>query len=1180
MAATVELDLVLRRAEGRGFLIEMRCTQPSSAAPVDLLGGEALVVSFDRTWLNALALDPAGYGVALTHMLFVHQPLRQGFAQARAVAQSNGVPLRLRLHIAPDAAELHDLRWEALRDPQDPQQSLSAGGQTLLSRFLSSSDWQPVRLRPAGALRVLALAASPTDIADYGLGPVDTSAELALAHEAFGSLNPALLGGQTPATLERLAQQLNEGYDIVYLLAHGRRMDDGQTWLYLTDEQGRTAPVAGSELVRRIAELPRRPLLIILAACQSAGDGQGQALLAIGPQLVRAGVPAVLAMQGLISRESMHRFLPAFSAALQHDGQIDRAVAVARGLVRDRPDSWVPALFLRLTSGRLWEEQPAAVVVAAELAAQTTVILPPPPIYVPESAGFLGRTDELSAMQERLDKSGLLMITGMPGVGKTMLAATLARRVAPSDQIFWHSFSAGENLDALIWLLAGMLARHGQSGLWELLQQARQSGGQLPPAEVLLGYLAQQLTGRGYLLCLDDLHLIEDDPRVEQLIDRLRPELARGRLGLIITTRRVPDFAREGDLAPLGGLKHEDTRALLELRGVLLDNTLLDVLYEQTGGNTQLLTLAIDALQRGQRPAKLVAALLETNDIERFLLREVDAGLSEDERSVMQALAALLDEGGTRSAVEAVLDDGGLRRILRGLADRSLLQTSEGPDGTVFRQHAIVRAFYYGELPKRERQTLHRRAAAHFEAEGESPLRAAVHHERAGNAGRAAELIATSHWDLFNQGQGSALAALLERLGSQTLDEPLWAAVTLARGEILRLLKPDETAQGCFRAVLERVERWPDSPERRRFAGRACRGLGALLEMRQPREAQAWLRRGLELVGDTDLVEAARLNLRLGAALMTTGDNDAAAAALDQSLGLLPESDHEPRGRVEIDLGILACQSGDLDQGERHFRQALAEFQRGGIRWQEAGVCQNLGMIRWINGDWPGAVEMYSQGITQARELGLVYILLSLHNNLGALQICQGLLDEARATLDEALARATESGLRENQVYLLVNLADLELRRARWDEAARLLSQAEPLAQELELRGEIGEIARLRVAIRLARGDSAGAFGDAARALAEACALGDPRAEGKALRSQGQALLAAGRTGEALAAWERSSELLAGDPYEQARTQVLWGQALLEHDPAAGRALLEQAQATFARLGAGSELKQAVVLNQ
>lgn len=37
------------------------------------------------------------------------------------------------------------------------------------------------------------------------------------------------------------------------------------------------------------------------------------------------------------------------------------------------------------------------------------------------------------------------MITNMAGVGKTVLAAILAQRVAPPDKIFWHSFYEAED---------------------------------------------------------------------------------------------------------------------------------------------------------------------------------------------------------------------------------------------------------------------------------------------------------------------------------------------------------------------------------------------------------------------------------------------------------------------------------------------------------------------------------------------------------------------------------------------------------------------------------------------------------------------------------------------------------------------------------------------------------------
>jgi hypothetical protein len=52
--------------------------------------------------------------------------------------------------------------------------------------------------------------------------------------------------------------------------------------------------------------------------------------------------------------ETVAGFTPVFFRELARDGQIDRALAVARGAVRERPDSWMPALFMRLRAGRIW----------------------------------------------------------------------------------------------------------------------------------------------------------------------------------------------------------------------------------------------------------------------------------------------------------------------------------------------------------------------------------------------------------------------------------------------------------------------------------------------------------------------------------------------------------------------------------------------------------------------------------------------------------------------------------------------------------------------------------------------------------------------------------------------------------------------------------------------------------
>lgn len=348
--ADLELGLI-RRGEG-SYAVDLRYSPPDSAADIRLSGAELPLATFDHDALRALALDPSAYGRALSAALFAAPAMRQAFAQARASALALDAPLRLRLQLGPDAAELHALRWETLRDPEADRPLLS-DERLLFSRYLAAADWRPVTLRPRGELRALVAVAAPAGIERFGLAPIDAAAELARARAGLGDIPITALGGSGRASLDGIGAGLRDGADILYLLAHGA-IASGAPTLWLESADGAPAPTPGAELAQRIRELEQRPRLAILVSCESAGDGAGAALGALGPLLAEAGVPAVIAMQGRISTETSAAFVASFFRELARDGQIDRAVAVARGSVRDRPDSWMPALFMRLRAGRIW----------------------------------------------------------------------------------------------------------------------------------------------------------------------------------------------------------------------------------------------------------------------------------------------------------------------------------------------------------------------------------------------------------------------------------------------------------------------------------------------------------------------------------------------------------------------------------------------------------------------------------------------------------------------------------------------------------------------------------------------------------------------------------------------------------------------------------------------------------
>ncbi len=352
--AYADLELSLHRRDDQAYVVEVRFSQAGDDADNRLTGDDQVRASFDLEQFRELALSPGEYGQALGKALFADPAFLAAYAQARASAQKDGAPLRLRLLIGSSAPELHNLRWETLRDPRD-NSPITTDENIYFSRYLASTDWRPVRLRPKGDLRALALVANPSDLAESKFAPLDVAAETGRARNGLSGLQVAALPqGAERASLETLTRFLRESNpDVLYLVAHGY-IANGQPFLCLEDENGKLARVRGLELVTRLKELPERPRLVVLVSCQSAGKGTGDALSALGPRLAEIGIPAVLAMQDNISIATADRFISAFFREIQRDGQIDRAMVVARGTVREAADYWVPALFMRLKSGRLW----------------------------------------------------------------------------------------------------------------------------------------------------------------------------------------------------------------------------------------------------------------------------------------------------------------------------------------------------------------------------------------------------------------------------------------------------------------------------------------------------------------------------------------------------------------------------------------------------------------------------------------------------------------------------------------------------------------------------------------------------------------------------------------------------------------------------------------------------------
>jgi len=328
------------------------------------------------------------YGMRLYQAVFTDAV---GRAYQRLIGRVGTETVRIQLQISLLALELHALPWERMfHDFGSAETPLATSAQTPFSRFLvtGAMNQQPVQDR---ILRLLVAIAFPTNLPD-GMAEIDVASEVTaladLLTKLRGRVAATLLPGRSglPAELRQRLEQ--EGWQIVngvtswdniqrhlpgkhglHILAHGQlKQGADQAILFLEDEdakrvaEGKIHRVTDEEIVAGLDGVHPLPQLVFLAACESAKrpERSANAFVGLGQKLVKAGVPAVVAMQDIVPMELAHNLTLDFYRRLFGHGQVDLALNEARNLAFKRDEfNWaIPVLFLRLKDGLLFASNP------------------------------------------------------------------------------------------------------------------------------------------------------------------------------------------------------------------------------------------------------------------------------------------------------------------------------------------------------------------------------------------------------------------------------------------------------------------------------------------------------------------------------------------------------------------------------------------------------------------------------------------------------------------------------------------------------------------------------------------------------------------------------------------------------------------------------------------------------
>jgi predicted ATPase/plasmid maintenance system antidote protein VapI len=656
---------------------------------------------------------------------------------------------------------------------------------------------------------------------------------------------------------------------------------------------------------------------------------------------------------------------------------------------------------------------------------------------------FLGRQDEIARIEEMLETSRLVTLTGSGGIGKTRLAIEAGRDLLEQrkhEEIWFVDLSALHDASFVAATIADVL------------------GLSAPPVELSLPSLEASLRRRACLLILDNCeHLVDVVAEVASALLRTCPGisiLATSRERLAIEGERVhrlpslavpatapvtPDeaygfaslklfFDRAAAAGSVLTLAPTELKSGAEicrrLEGIPLAIELaasrapslgLEVLARRLSDH-----LAISGTRRDlpERQRTMTAAIAWSygllSDVERALLRRV----------------AVFRGGMTIDAVETIAADRSLSRsdlldLLSSLFDKSLLTMSNVDERPRYTMLEVVRSFLMDRLSESGEVEMVQRAhlrwmASVAELANEQTARLSRHdwlREFGPELDNTREALARAL-----EGGHADDAVLAARIAGGL--RALWVG-TWRRGE----------CQTWCRAALERIDE-------DRYPLVTATLLRAYVQCTSGREMIAVADRALQLldrIGDRQGLMFIGANVALERSKM--GDFAGAEDAIARSFALA--ADGSLSARAELLLlefrWQIRIRTGDLEEARLDLeRQALLVRQLGEEEFERLSLLYFEGCIEFAAGNVKRAVDLLERTATSWSREQLVAELRVRLVHVAAAHLAQGELDAADDILRTAMDRVAAEGYSEPLWHAVQHLATLRALRGHVHSAARL----------------------------------------------------------------------------------------------------------------------------------------------
>lgn len=807
------------------------------------------------------------------------------------------------------------------------------------------------------------------------------------------------------------------------------------------------------------------------------------------------------------------------------------------------------------------------------------------PAQLPADIGdFVGRADELAAARAALTapsgaSAPVLVISGMPGVGKSAFAIKLAHEVRtrfPDGQLFIDLHGYSEHMPL-----------NPRRVLSRILPALGLPSTQVPAdLDDLTNTYRSLVADRRVLLVLDNA---ANAKQVSDLIP------AAPQSAVLITSRsQMPSLAalsgaRLLSLTPLPPREAEQLIRSILVAGPAPADAEIAQITELCGYLPLAMRIAATAYLHNSRPLPdfiteleqhdRLAALTIADDPRATVRAVFDLSyrtLTPDTARLFRLLSLIPGPDFCRNCAQHMADLSPTRaeQSLGELAAASLIHSGRPRH---YRFHDLVRLYAHDRcVTEDDPADLHAALArlhgyyvttADSAADALYPtwLRLPRTHPSIATAGQAPAVPDAARW---MSDEAPSLIAAIRYTARYGPVEIAWYLSESLRAYVVTHSEYRMEALGAFETALRAAQ---DAGNRRAMAAMHSTFYSVYLRIRDIQRALPHIRAELDHHLELGFTEGeARVRIALGEALATQGylrdgaDQLSAALRIAQrngftklqlltllNFGILEEwrdqldtakkyvvsafdlvdataSSGSTKGAVHAALGMIMIRRGEFDAAIEQHLAALDCYRQSGDRHSESEALRGLAHAYSKTGNTRASIANATKALALAEEVGDEYDITDSLISLAGIYHELDLTTPARSHAESALRKSDELDYTKAHVEATLQLASIDKSDGRLHQAQEHAHRAIDLARKGELLRLRGDAEILLASVNHETGDHVQALSHAINAFTIHQEVNSPYGQARALRIKGHALLALGEREQAKQEWLTALEIFQG----------------------------------------------------